>query len=186
MRCFPDNFINVKKNFILKNKLHVLVSATYEYTAACVPKGYASDQNYCKLTIISANLANINISTAEETISFTLPPGQVYEKDYDYDLHPTQGMENKAIRIASDVEVQAIVYKTDSIHRYNDVYMVPNHIRENNVYFISSHPRVGTDCGSSFFFLFFSWFFLYLRFFIVSHKITYSLHTNTHIHCHLK
>ena len=29
-------------------------------------------------------------------------------------------------------------------------------------------------------------FFLYLRFFIVAHKITYSLHTYTHIHCHLK
>ena len=28
--------------------------------------------------------------------------------------------------------------------------------------------------------------FLYLRFFIMAHKITYSLRTHTHIHCHLK
>ena len=113
----------------------------------CVPR-QSTDTNYCKLTILSAQEANINISTVQETISFTLSPGQVYEKDYDVDLHPTQGIENKAIRISSDTELQILIYKTEFFSYHNDVYMVPNHIRQNNTYFTSSHPG-HTNCGST-------------------------------------
>ena len=96
--------------------------------------------NYCTLIIISPSEANIDIHTAAETISFTLPPGQVYERDYGSDLHPSQGIENKAIRISSDVDVQVLVLKSESNAQFTDVYMVPNHKRANNTYFTSAHP----------------------------------------------
>ena len=125
------------------------VSATYEYTAACVPHSGNSERNYCSITLLSSTQASVEISTVNETISFTLPPGQVYEKDYDEDLHPTQGMENKAIRISSDVELQILVYKSELDSYHSDVYMVPNHIRQNNTYFTSSHPGL-SYCGTSY------------------------------------
>ena len=106
----------------------------------CVPHTLSTNTNYCTLTILSAQEANIVLSTAEETISFTLPPGQVYNKEYDENLHPIQSMKNKAIRISSDMELQILIYKTEFYTYYNDVYMVPNHIRQNNTYFTSSHP----------------------------------------------
>ena len=102
------------------------------------------------MTIYSSNLANLNISTTDETISLTLSPGQVYEKDYDVDLHPTQDVENKAIRIISDVEVQVLMYKTDNWDEFNDVYLVPNHIRESNTYFTTTHPGRTGHCSDSF------------------------------------
>ena len=105
--------------------------------------------NYCQLTILSVTEANINIHTAEETISFTLPPGQVYKKDYGEDLHPTQGMENKAIRVSSDVELQVLIYKTESSRHQNDIFMVPNHIRENNTFFTSAYTGL-IDCSSAY------------------------------------
>ena len=118
----------------------VFVSATYDYAAACVPRQLSRNTNYCTLTILSSQEAHIVISTIEESIYFTLPPGQVYKNEYYEDLHPIQGMESKAIRISSDTELQVLIYKTETSRHYNDMYQVPNHIRKNNTYFTSSHP----------------------------------------------
>ena len=101
------------------------------------------------MNIVTNSEANITLLTAEESISFILPPGTLYEKEFDDDSHPTIGAENKAIRISSDIEIQVLVYQSLDITPYYDAaYMVPNQLRANATYFTAAYD-LSTTCAAS-------------------------------------
>ena len=103
------------------------------------------------LTILSSTEANIDVCTAEETISFTLPPGQVYKNEIYGDFDPIEGIQNQAIRIFSDVDVQVLIVKKEANDHYTDSYMVPNDVHESNTYFTSAHPGgISSYCSSNY------------------------------------
>ena len=104
----------------------------YEYAAVCLPET-GSETEYCYVHLLSSTTANVEIHHASDSESFSLPAGEVYEREYrDF---PNIGVESKAIRIISDVAIQVLVYKTSTNPRYNDVYMVPSQIGDRSSYF---------------------------------------------------
>ena len=98
------------------------------------------------MNIISSSHTNITISTAEESGSFILSPGVLNRKEFGKEAHPDIGVENKAIRITSDEDIQVLVYRAMStIH--DDVYMVSNQLRANTTYFTTAYGD-SVGCGS--------------------------------------
>ena len=123
------------------------ISANYEYATACVPGHLALLTYYCTVNIVSKEEANIEINTAEESVSLTLLPGELYQHDIEESQHLIIGVENKAIRIKSDKELQVLVYKDGESREFNDVYMVANQKHANNIYFTSAYTA-NPGCGS--------------------------------------
>ena len=92
------------------------------------------------MSILSDSTANIEIRTFDGDIDLTLQPGEVYRQEFGPDIHPVSGLENKAIRVFSDTEIQVLVFKNSSETRYTEAYMVPNNFVGGNRYFTSSYP----------------------------------------------
>ena len=108
------------------------------------------------MNIITSSEANITLLTAEESSSFILPPGTLYKKVFERVSHPNgtgPGVENKAIRITANIEVQVLVYehlRADYSPWYNDVYMVPNQLRAITTYFTAAYDsNTGCPTGRS-------------------------------------
>ena len=100
---------------------------------------------------MSPEEATIEINTAEESVSFTLLPGQIYQREFDEILHPIQDVENKAIRIRSSNELQVLMYKSEcwaTDYVFNGAYMVAKQKEQNNLYFTAADPAIGYFCSS--------------------------------------
>ena len=80
--------------------------------------------------------ATIEISTVNNSISITLSPNEVHLQDFG-DFNPTLGVEDKAIRIISDIELLIVVYRGD--HWYSDAYTVPSRPSNSSVYFTTAY-----------------------------------------------
>ena len=113
--------------------------ANYEYAAACLPEN-PLDDNYCYVQLVGNTTAHVQIHRISDSESFSLPAGEVYQREYDD--FPTTGVESKAIRIISDVAIQVLVYKTASYPNWNDVYMVPDQIGARFSYFTVADNHV--------------------------------------------
>ena len=103
----------------------------YEYAAACLPTSRGSIEN-CYIQLLSNATANVEIHSISDSESFSLPAGEVYQREYED--FPDMGVESKAIRISSDIAIQVLVYKMWEQALY-DVYMVPNQIGDRLSYF---------------------------------------------------
>ena len=126
-----------------------MLAGTYAYTFACLPETIFSINFYCHLYITAQAEASITVGTYYGNTSFTLLPGAQYHEVLDSALHPTQGAENKAVRVTSDVEVQVLVYGNSSEARFLDMYMVPNNTEYSGTYFTSAYFRSSDfQCGS--------------------------------------
>ena len=136
-----------------KNFCSSSFTAVYEYAAVCIPDYHTRTDiyTYCDINIISQTETNIQITTAYDSSSFSLKQGELFQRSFSDDFIPTQGIETKAIRIVSDDEVQVLLY----VHRntgwtnYDEVYMVPNHLRAQNTYFITAYNYGGGACDDT-------------------------------------
>ena len=122
-----------------------IIPATYEYSAACLPNSVQERRNYCILHIVSETAANVEIHTSQNSSSFTLSAGEQYRRELDEYFHPTLNLEDKAIRIKSNAEIQVLVHKRDSNNDFHDVYMVSNQIRNTDQYFTAAYVPSNED-----------------------------------------
>ena len=117
-------------------------SANYEYAAVCLPEAQAGSTHHCYVHLLSNITANVQIHRIGDSESFSLPAGEVYQREYDD--FPTIGVERKAIRIITDVAIQVLVYKASSSPQWNDTYMVPHQIGDQSSYFTIADNHI---CG---------------------------------------
>ena len=131
----------------------VSISANYEYAAACVPSGRSSFRSYCAINIISKAETNIEINTAAESVSHTLLPGLLYQQEIDENMFPILGVENKAVRITSDEEIQVLIYSEfdqSTSRELSDVYLAGEQAHESNRYVTIAYPYTGSYCSASY------------------------------------
>ena len=91
-------------------------------------------------------MASVEIRTVNNHITMILPPGQVHLQDFG-NFNPTLGVESKAIRITSDVELQIVVYKSNSW--FSDAHKVPSVPSNSSIYFTTAYMGDGTIGGCS-------------------------------------
>ena len=132
------------------------ISGQYEYAALCLPTHLQSQpqENGCTMYIhCGLEAANVNISTIESTQFLSLQPNEVHKMSFDEDFFPIGGVESKAIRVESNLEVQVLVFKESyasaSSYQYEDVYEAPVS-RESEMQFVTSGYNVMTCTSGSY------------------------------------
>ena len=87
------------------------------YAFSCTPQRFQGEPEWtgCRVTISSGNAtADVEITTATSTNSFTLLPGEVYiEEDLELEYQTTDGIEDLGLVITSNNYLHIIMENTD-------------------------------------------------------------------------